>query len=217
MCSQRENNIKATRPTVGGDITEAEADAIQAEEQHLIDTGMYHPRIQLHKYADVACDLAEPLTEEEKADKEEAIQEGFPNWSRREQQRFISACVEHGRNNMEIIAETCERTLEDTQRYADTFWRRYTEIPGKLFLMTLVQSVDANNSVSQTIKKRLIVSKRAKGFEKSDNSKSMFWIAKSRTLPCHCRRLISTTLRTRASNTVRTRTGSYLSECTITA
>ncbi|KAJ9103708.1 hypothetical protein QFC20_004712 [Naganishia adeliensis] len=107
---KRENNIKATRPTVTGDMTEAEADAIQAEEQHLIDT-------------------AEPLTEEEKADKEEAIQEGFPNWSRREQQRFISACVEHGRNNIQIIADVCERTLEDTQRYADTFWKRYTEIP----------------------------------------------------------------------------------------
>jgi hypothetical protein len=71
------------------------------------------------------------LTEEEKADKEEAIQEGFPNWSRREQQRFISACVEHGRNNMQVIADVCERTLEDTQRYADTFWKRYTEIPGE--------------------------------------------------------------------------------------
>ncbi|KAI5450775.1 chromatin remodeling complex Adenosinetriphosphatase [Naganishia albida] len=107
---KRENNIKATRPTVTGDMTEAEADAIQAEEQQLIDT-------------------AEPLTEEEKADKEEAIQEGFPNWSRREQQRFISACVEHGRHNMAMIAEVCERTLEDTQRYSDTFWQRYTEIP----------------------------------------------------------------------------------------
>jgi SWI/SNF-related matrix-associated actin-dependent regulator of chromatin subfamily A member 5 len=77
------------------------------------------------------CYTAEPLTEEEKADKEEAIQEGFPNWSRREQQRFISACVEHGRHNIAIIADVCERTLEDTQRYSDTFWQRYTEIPGE--------------------------------------------------------------------------------------
>jgi hypothetical protein len=31
--------MKATRPTVGGDITEADADAMQAEEQKFIDTG----------------------------------------------------------------------------------------------------------------------------------------------------------------------------------
>ncbi|KAJ9128074.1 hypothetical protein QFC24_000365 [Naganishia onofrii] len=107
---KRENNIKATRPTVGGDITEEQADAIQAEEQELIDT-------------------AEPLTEEEKADKEEAVQEGFPNWSRREHQRFVLASAEHGRNNIEAIAETCERDVEDTKRYAKVFWQRITEIP----------------------------------------------------------------------------------------
>ncbi|GHJ85429.1 hypothetical protein NliqN6_1831 [Naganishia liquefaciens] len=107
---RREHNIKAARPTVTGDLTEADADAAQAEEQNFIDT-------------------AEPLTEEEKADKEEAVQEGFPNWSRREYQRFIAACTEHGRNNLEAIADACERTLEDTQHYAETLWDRYTEIP----------------------------------------------------------------------------------------
>lgn len=34
--------MKATRPTVGGDITEADADAMQAEEQNFIDTGKFH-------------------------------------------------------------------------------------------------------------------------------------------------------------------------------
>ena len=58
------------------------------------------------------------------------MQEGFPNWSRREYQRFIAACTEHGRNNLEAIADACERTLEDTQHYAETLWDRYTEIPG---------------------------------------------------------------------------------------
>ncbi|KAJ9109046.1 hypothetical protein QFC21_000372 [Naganishia friedmannii] len=107
---KRENNIKATRPVVGGDVTDEQADTMQAEEQELIDT-------------------AEPLTEEEKADKEEAIQEGFPNWSRREHQRFVLASAEHGRDNIKAIAETCERSVEDTERYAEVFWQRITEIP----------------------------------------------------------------------------------------
>ncbi|KAJ9125389.1 hypothetical protein QFC22_000349 [Naganishia vaughanmartiniae] len=110
---KRENNIKATRPTVGGDITDEQADAMQAEEQELIDT-------------------AEPLTEEEKADKEEAVQEGFPNWSRREHQRFVLASAENGRDNIDAIAHTCERDVDDTRRYAEVFWQRITEIPGKL-------------------------------------------------------------------------------------
>ena len=36
---QREHNIKAARPAVTGDLTEADADAAQAEEQNFIDTG----------------------------------------------------------------------------------------------------------------------------------------------------------------------------------
>lgn len=41
-------------------------------------------------------DEAEPLTEEEQAEKEQLISEGFENWSKRDFQQFVKALESHG-------------------------------------------------------------------------------------------------------------------------
>jgi len=40
--------------------------------------------------------IAEPLTEEEIAQKEEFVAEGFPDWSRRDFQQFVRALESYG-------------------------------------------------------------------------------------------------------------------------
>ncbi|KAI8055731.1 SMARCA1 protein [Syncephalis plumigaleata] len=74
-------------------------------------------------------DHAEPLTEEEQAEKERLLEQGFEDWNRRDFNAFVKACERHGRNQLEMIAEEIEsKTLEQVQRYAETFWQRYKEI-----------------------------------------------------------------------------------------
>ncbi|RKP25337.1 P-loop containing nucleoside triphosphate hydrolase protein [Syncephalis pseudoplumigaleata] len=74
-------------------------------------------------------DEAEPLTEEEQAEKETLQEQGFDDWNRRDFNAFVKACERYGRNQLEMIAEEMDnKTLEQVQRYANTFWQRYKEI-----------------------------------------------------------------------------------------
>ncbi|KAK4702238.1 hypothetical protein P7C70_g3988, partial [Phenoliferia sp. Uapishka_3] len=77
-----------------------------------------------------AIDNAEPLTEEEKAEKEALIAEGFPNWNKRDYQAFIRGCENHGRADLENIHkyELPGKSLQDVQRYSEVFWQRHKEV-----------------------------------------------------------------------------------------
>lgn len=73
--------------------------------------------------------LAEPLTEEENAEKEELAESGFPDWNRRHFQLFIKALEKHGRQQLDKVAEDIQdKDLESVQKYAKVFFERYTEI-----------------------------------------------------------------------------------------
>ena len=48
------------------------------------------------KAAQEVIDNAEPLTEEEQAEKEELMKEGFEDWSRRDFQQFVCALETYG-------------------------------------------------------------------------------------------------------------------------
>jgi SWI/SNF-related matrix-associated actin-dependent regulator of chromatin subfamily A member 5 len=75
-------------------------------------------------------DGAEPLTEEEQAEKEELMKQGFNDWHKREYQGFIRGCEKYGRNNFEAIAAEIgtNKTAEDVKEYSEVFWDRYKEI-----------------------------------------------------------------------------------------
>ncbi|KAG0362278.1 SNF2 family N-terminal domain-containing protein [Gamsiella multidivaricata] len=91
-------------------MTEQELEEQQHREQALIDT-------------------AEPLTDEEVADKEELLQEGFENWSKRDFISFYKACEKFGRSNLSEIANEIEgKTPAEVKAYSKVFWKRYTEI-----------------------------------------------------------------------------------------
>lgn len=74
-------------------------------------------------------DEAEPLTEEEIAEKEQLSQEGFGDWNKRDFQQFINGSAKYGRYNYEDIAlEVDSKSPKEIKEYAKVFWKRYKEI-----------------------------------------------------------------------------------------
>jgi SWI/SNF-related matrix-associated actin-dependent regulator of chromatin subfamily A member 5 len=74
-------------------------------------------------------DNAEPLTEEERQQKEEWIEEGFGNWNRRDFQQFINGCAKYGKDNFKMIAEEVDsKAPDEIKEYAAVFWERKNEI-----------------------------------------------------------------------------------------
>jgi len=78
-------------------------------------------------------DEAVPLTEEEIAEKEKLLEQGFEKWGKRDFTTFIKANEKYGRENIEQIANDMDgKTLEEVQEYSKVFWKRYKELNGKL-------------------------------------------------------------------------------------
>ncbi|KAF8511891.1 P-loop containing nucleoside triphosphate hydrolase protein [Hysterangium stoloniferum] len=74
--------------------------------------------------------LAEPLTEEEIARKEELSRHGFDNWSKRDFQQFVKAVEAHGRDAPdEVLAQEIKHKIaEEVKAYAKVFWKRWREL-----------------------------------------------------------------------------------------
>ncbi|ORX54808.1 hypothetical protein BCR36DRAFT_282567, partial [Piromyces finnis] len=74
-------------------------------------------------------DEAEPLTEEEIAEKEKLLEQGFEKWGKRDFSSFIKLNEKYGRENVEQIANEMDgKTLEEVQEYSKVFWKRYKEL-----------------------------------------------------------------------------------------
>ena len=70
-------------------------------------------------------DQAEPLSDEEQAEKEQLATQGFGDWNRRDFQQFVKGCEKHGRKAYAAIAEEIgegRKTEADVRRYAKVFW-----------------------------------------------------------------------------------------------
>lgn len=74
-------------------------------------------------------DDAEPLTEEEIAEKDQLAEEGFGDWNKRDFQQFVNGSAKYGRNDYDGIAlEVDSKNAKDVKEYAKVFWKRYKEI-----------------------------------------------------------------------------------------
>lgn len=74
-------------------------------------------------------DEAEPLDENEIAEKEQLAAQGFGEWNKRDFQQFINGSARYGRTDYENIAlEVDSKQAEDIKVYAKVFWKRYKEI-----------------------------------------------------------------------------------------
>ncbi|XP_078168036.1 putative chromatin-remodeling complex ATPase chain [Carex rostrata] len=79
--------------------------------------------------ADDSDEIIDPLTTEEQEEKEQLLEEGFSNWTRRDFNAFIRACEKYGRNDIKSIATEVEgKTEEEVERYAAVFKQRYKEL-----------------------------------------------------------------------------------------
>jgi SWI/SNF-related matrix-associated actin-dependent regulator of chromatin subfamily A member 5 len=74
-------------------------------------------------------DNSQPLTEEERAEKDRMSEEGFSTWNRRDFQQFVNGSAKFGRTDYKGIAtEVDSKEPDEVEEYAEVFWRRYTEI-----------------------------------------------------------------------------------------
>ncbi|TFK56316.1 transcription activator snf2l1 [Heliocybe sulcata] len=113
---KRANDVLATvREPQGPEDTPEKLEAERQAEQELIDN-------------------AEPLTEEELAEKEALIAEGFEDWSRRDFQQFVRALESYGwTEDFELLAtDIQDKTPDDVARYYPVFkkkWKTLAEHP----------------------------------------------------------------------------------------
>ncbi|EPQ59957.1 SNF2 family DNA-dependent ATPase [Gloeophyllum trabeum ATCC 11539] len=113
---KRANDIPATlREPQGPEDTPEKLEAERQAEQELIDN-------------------AEPLTEEELAEKEALIAQGFEDWSRRDFQQFVRALEAYGwTEDFELLAtDIQDKTPEEVAKYYPVFkkkWKTLAEYP----------------------------------------------------------------------------------------
>ncbi|KAL0956462.1 hypothetical protein HGRIS_002608 [Hohenbuehelia grisea] len=113
---KRLNAINATlREPVGPEDTPEVLEAERHEAQEFIDT-------------------ADPLTEEEMEQKDAYIEDGFPDWSRRDFQQFVRALETYGwgASYQDYASEIQDKTAEDVEKYYVVFeekWESLSEYP----------------------------------------------------------------------------------------
>lgn len=101
-------------------------------------------------------DEADPLTEEEMAEKEELLTQGFTNWNRRDFQQFIKANEKYGREDYENISKEVEgKTPEEVVEYANVFWDRYTELQDCDKIIAQIEKGEQRIQRKQDIKRAL--------------------------------------------------------------
>ncbi|KAG8830444.1 hypothetical protein FRC18_008084 [Serendipita sp. 400] len=107
---KREHGVAAVLREPKGDETPEQLEVQRQVEQQLIDT-------------------AQPLTEDEMERKQSMMAQGFENWSRRDYQQFVKGVERVGKDDIEgIAADITEKSVEETKKYADVFWKRWTEL-----------------------------------------------------------------------------------------
>ncbi|XP_013789929.2 SWI/SNF-related matrix-associated actin-dependent regulator of chromatin subfamily A member 5-like [Limulus polyphemus] len=130
------------RKTIGYKVPQnpelgADADRVQQEEQQKIDE-------------------AEPLTEEEIAEKEKLLTEGFTNWSRRDFNQFVKANEKYGRDDIENVSREVEgKSPEEVMEYSAVFWERCHELQDIERIMAQIERGEARIQRRASIKKAL--------------------------------------------------------------
>ena len=76
---------------------------------------------KIRKEEQKKTDQAEPLTEEEQAEKEELLKQGFTNWSKRDFNQFIKANERFGRDDIDSISKDVEGKTPEEVIYITIF------------------------------------------------------------------------------------------------
>lgn len=101
-------------------------------------------------------DESEPLGEDEITEKEDLLQQGFTNWTRRDFNQFIKASEKYGRDDLENIAKEVEgKTPEEVESYAEVFWERYHELTDCDRILAQIEKGEQRIQRRQDIKRAL--------------------------------------------------------------
>ena len=136
---RKENNLKAPLPEGSDeDLEVREADQQLAQQE---------------------IDNAEPLTEEEKAEKERLIEKGFPEWNKRDFQQFLNGSAKYGRQNYEGISEEVDgKTAEEIEAYAKVFWKKYKTLDNWQKHLGVIE--EGEQRVRQSEEKKRLIAKK---------------------------------------------------------
>ncbi|KAH8730803.1 SNF2 family N-terminal domain-containing protein [Phaeosphaeriaceae sp. PMI808] len=136
---RKENNLKAPLPEGPDEDLEArEADQELAQKE---------------------IDNAEPLTEEEKAEKERLIEKGFPEWNKRDLQQFLNGSAKYGRTNFDGISEEVDgKNAQEIADYAKVFWKKYKTLDNWQKHLNVVE--DGELRVRQSEQKKELLKKK---------------------------------------------------------
>jgi len=119
------------------DLVTADAKRVQKEDQKKIDD-------------------AEELTEEEQAEKEDLLNEGFREWNKRDFNQFIRLNEKYGREDIVSIAKEVEgKTAEEVVEYSKVFWERCSELQDCDRIMGQIEKGEARIQRRSLIKKAL--------------------------------------------------------------
>lgn len=83
-------------------------------------------RKQKQQEAQEEIDNAQPLSEEEIELKDDLVEQGFPQWNKRDFQQFINGMARYGREDWDGIAEEVDgKDADQIKQYAKVFWKKY--------------------------------------------------------------------------------------------
>jgi SWI/SNF-related matrix-associated actin-dependent regulator of chromatin subfamily A member 5 len=136
---RKENNLKAPLPDgPDEDLETREADQELAQQE---------------------IDNAVPLTEEEKEEKERLLEEGFPEWNKRDFQQFLNGSAKFGRQNYAGISEEVDgKEADEIEAYAKVFWKKYKTLDNWQKYINVVEEGEARvRNVEE--RKRLLAKK----------------------------------------------------------
>lgn len=76
-------------------------------------------------------EVPDEFTDDDQAQLDQLLQEGFVGWNKRHFFQFINMCELYGRDNCDlytVLMTEGGKTSEEIQRYSDTFWQKYKQV-----------------------------------------------------------------------------------------
>ncbi|KAI2804812.1 SWI/SNF- matrix-associated actin-dependent regulator of chromatin sub A member 5 [Blomia tropicalis] len=111
---------------------------------------------KVRKQEQKLIDKSEPLTEDETLEKEELLQEGFINWSRRDFNQFIKMCEKYGRDDIDSISKEVEgKSPDEVIEYTKVFWDRFQELADNEKIIAQIEKGEQRIKRRQDIKKAI--------------------------------------------------------------
>lgn len=101
-------------------------------------------------------DSAEPLNDEELAEKESLLTKGFISWSKRDFTQFIRANEKYGRDDIDNISTEVEgKSPDEVLEYSSTFWERCNELQDIEKIMAQIERGEAKIQRRASIRRAL--------------------------------------------------------------